>query len=75
MLKVTRAMRATSHRCVHGKLLSMGLAASQAKLVESRAAAALEAVAVREAKQRCTALNGALAAAELEAESSVSGAN
>ena len=58
--------------CVCGTLRMLGLAA-QVKLTDSRAAAALHAVAASEAEQRCAALSAALTAAELEAESSVSG--
>ena len=55
------------------KLLSLAIAARQAKLVAIRTAAALDAGAAHEAEQRCAALSTALAAAELEAESCVSG--
>ena len=54
-------------------LLNLARAVSQVKLVEARAAAALDAVAAQEAEQRCAALKVALATAELEFESSVSG--
>jgi len=58
---------------VDKKPLSPSLAASQAKLVETGASAALDAMAACEAEQHCAALTAALAAAELGAEASVSG--